>query len=226
MRRRGRLLDLYLAVLLGIDVLSALLAASAAIFFARARSLMPGRGFGILALAFALMVPSFLLVTATTYAFIPLQPAGLAFRGVGLLLSTFLLLLQYGGRRAGWRPETVRRAAVALVATFALYVLAYLALPGQLPDPSSGYALLRFVDAACLIAVALLVTLEVHARTLADFRVPLGFILLAFGRYTIAVVTIADATHVIGLAYLWRVAGLLVLASIALPSLRWSPDKA
>lgn len=228
------LVDLLVAFFLSMDVLAALLTTVIALFFYRTSRALPGMGFNVVALAFGVAGVSYL--TRASYLF-GIGPESLVLdtaRAGGVLLGTLLLFLHYLFRRMG-RPQLATRLLAmggAVVALF--FAFLYIATP-----PRWGFAQvdtylpwLRLLEFALLLPTALFVAMEVRPKTFNEALVPAGFLFLALDRYTTALMLLNgpafEATFAGDLldlifAYVWRLAGLLLLLAALIPF--WSvPD--
>lgn len=209
---------------LGLDAASALLAVAVAWFFLRSERLLPERGFGVLALAFAFLAVAYALTTLSLQDDMGRRDAYDGARAGAVLLASGLLLFHYVAKRARWRMEIVRVGAVGLATAVATGVGLYVVVPRAAPaDASALLSTLRLVASLLLIATSFLVIMEVRARSLWDFRVPLAFVCLAISSYTVAVTALAGAPAAEGwLVYAWRFVGLGMLLSVIWPSRRFA----
>lgn len=218
-------MDARTATYAALDAASAVLALGVTWFFARSERLLPERGFGILALAFGLLGLSYAANALAPFG-IPRVDAPLltVVRASATLLASLLLLLHYLGKRWRWKLRAARVTALALAALVVAFVAVYAVVPlTGLPDPLPVTTALRLGAAMLLIATSFLVILEVRARSLWDFRVPLAFLCLALSSYTVAVTALAGAPGgVAPLTVFWRLAALAMLLSVIWPSRRFA----
>lgn len=210
-------MDIDRPALLLAHALSTLMALYVAAFFARGRSLAPGRGLGLLSIAFCTLAVGY--ASAAIHS-APAHPGatGLeAARAASVSAASVFLFAYYGSRRGGWSMRTTRNA-VAVGAAVALAASGAYALAGAssaLPAPGQILPSLLLASAILLILTALLVTMEVRAQRMLDFRVPLAFICLAFAQYTIALLAFhGGGTAANWWPIAWRLAGLALFTSV------------
>jgi len=195
---------------LALDALSALMALLVAWFFLRSERLLPARGFGALALAFVALAAGY---AVTALSLPPLRASALLdpARAGAVLLGSALLAVHYVGKRARWSMQTWRISGAAILVALTGFGL-LLVVPGA-----------RILAPLLLVATSFLVIMEVRAKSLWDFRVPLAFVCLALTSYTVAIADLAgNEPVVLPIVYAWRLAGLAMLLSVIWPSRRFS----
>ncbi|HVM44910.1 MAG TPA: hypothetical protein VM582_03150 [Candidatus Thermoplasmatota archaeon] len=206
-------------LLLGVDLLSLVLCAAIATFFARAHLLFPERGYGVLAYAFGAWGVGYSVVSLSAFGVLDGLPVLDALRTAFLFLGSLLVFLSYLLRRLRVHLRSLHVAAVALGVTALAYLALYLVAPGAaaFSPPLAHLPWVRLVGAVLLLAAALLVLPEIQGRTLAHYSVPAAFVLLALERYTVALLNLAGHGEGIVWSYPWRLAALVLLARVAWP---------
>lgn len=197
-----------------------LLASYLAYFFAKSARVAPGRGLELLVVAFAMLGLGYVSALLDDGGFLRSDPTVEAARVAGIAASSVFLFSYYASRRGAWRLATTRAIVGAGAALALLYagLYAVAASSSALPSPEASLGWVRLAGAVLLILTAVLVTLEVRASRLREFRVPLGFLCLAFSQYTVALLAFHGEPTTSGWAVGWRLAGLALLASVAFTS--------
>lgn len=196
-----------------LDIVSAAMLLGLAGFFAvlwvRSRDTLPG----LFAVGFALVGLGFPTVAASQSRL--LDPAG-TFDALRLASQTggaLILALAYLSARLHGSPRPVEVAAWAVAALCVGFALVYLVIPPIRALPrldhllGAGHAVMVACYAACTLLSAASFR---HGARLELGLVPAGFLALAFAKYTWLLGDLG-ATSVSGLAYSWRLVGLVLL---------------
>jgi len=208
------------ALYVALDVASLALAGLVALFFLRSHRLRPDAAFGVLAVAFGTLALSHLATAASGLRLLPSRQLAVdALRTFGVFLASVLLLLAYAGRARQARVRTGPTVALAAVAVLLVLLAAYAAGLAPLGEPLRLYPALRLAETGLLLVAAFLAGVGVHARRLADFQVPAAYVCLALSRYSGALLALHGDVAPSPFTYGWRLAGLVLLASLVVR--RW-----
>lgn len=208
--------------LIAADALSAALCLLVALFFLRAHRMFPEKGYGALSLAFGVWSVGYPTVAVSAFHLAAQTPVFDALRAGAIFLGSVLIFLNYALRRAGVRMRTFNLAIAGVALAGAAYVALYL-VPSPVSDAVSPLVHLpwvRLAGAFLLTGAAFLALPDIPRGRLANYRVPLALVLLAFERYTVAVLNFYGQGEDVLYSYPWRIAGLALLVRVAWPPRR------